>query len=481
MSDRENLRRQFERNKERFEQARAKIQKRRLATRVLAAAAVLATSIGGIVFGSTTKFFDQWLSPRLSETICRATDIFRSNEAPQQLTVVILPLQNDDSKETNRRAVAASFFGKYGVNVITPCESVNIREIGDADAARRDYVKAMASILHKYDPDLLIFGDVRDRTIALDSVSNDTVQFLSGSRLHAKLVEAKELENVAHDFDGAMLDATIGRLKRVGCDEFLFMECTYATDLRAPTEIAVAVSRAEMITAKLMPSMRTLKDLSPNFRNYMFLMFTSSAVVLNLLDKHQQKDFTNFRGETESFYTYGDRMFFLAEDFARYTSDYKANRYLVQLGHGFFEQRRGEACQSLQQLLGARETFIRAISYLDMSAQESPLRANEELERQFARLWLARTEALLLAWSKLEKDKVLTKKELSESVEQLKDGPREVNRQLNDAGYLSPMFEMITARFATELEAVKTINTRAATSTANLLAGVKIADPKLCN
>jgi hypothetical protein len=80
----EHLRQQFERNKERLEQAEAKERaaKSRWRYAFRAAAISFTLFIGGAALEAITKFFTDSIPPRLMASLCYMSDVLRSNEYP---------------------------------------------------------------------------------------------------------------------------------------------------------------------------------------------------------------------------------------------------------------------------------------------------------------------------------------------------------------------------------------------------------------
>jgi hypothetical protein len=120
MNEQKRLWRQFERNKEKLEQNRKKRQIT-LWTKIAALSAFILTSVGGAVFTGTTKPIDEWVTSKFALGYCAVQDrYFLANDSPNNFTVVILSLQNDDAMGAKWREISTALLINYGFNVVLP-------------------------------------------------------------------------------------------------------------------------------------------------------------------------------------------------------------------------------------------------------------------------------------------------------------------------------------------------------------------------
>src|ERR1700737_2289190 len=114
------LRRQFDRNKEKLEQARAKEQatKKRWGFALRSGAVSLGLFMFGAGVEAGTKFIRDSLPSQLKDGLCYMSDVLRSNRHPHQYTIVMLPLLNDTDDRRREEIVSSFNDTAYEINVI---------------------------------------------------------------------------------------------------------------------------------------------------------------------------------------------------------------------------------------------------------------------------------------------------------------------------------------------------------------------------
>jgi hypothetical protein len=240
MPDRERLLQQFEINKSKFERAKAKADADRKSWgKTLGGLAISGgLFMGGAAVEAGTKFFKDSIPPRIKNALCHLSDGIRSNQYPQQFTIVVLP-HKDDIEDQKREQLAESLrLSSYHLNLITPCVPVRFVTKGSRKINTTDYLGRLDNTLTAYRGDLLIIGEVKDKIIKLNSFAKrdirDPQENIWRDDDPRDPIGPFDLYSFPTSMEG-FLSTEITRTltyegKQVICDQSLPPECAYSKD-----------------------------------------------------------------------------------------------------------------------------------------------------------------------------------------------------------------------------------------------------------
>jgi hypothetical protein len=448
MNEQERLWRQFERNKEKLEQNRKKRQTTQW-TKIAALSAFILTSVGGAVFTGSTKPVDEWITSKFALGYCAAKDRFLvSNESPNNFTIVILPLQNDEAAEAKRREISAALLTNYGANVVLPCTEVKLRNSGDAELAKQDLRRALKDQLKKYDADLVIFGSVSDGKLHLYGVTVDSVDGFNmggGARTVAPDDSGVDRSHFGVAFEDEMINAAAYRVNAIQCSEIFLVGCFASSPLQEATK---ALTKTWTVLT------RVVGLATPGIGDtYRTMLLDGFSLALNMADN--SRTIRDSDGRPQKVYDVAKRLALqLSDDF----SNLEHNDFWLTLAIGQIRLKIGEECNDIRELRLAGVEFAGSVKDLDAQERGSLLRPPKKIEQIFARLLLARAQSDLLARvSSFEQAIVM--KELQATMSALTDGAKVLDQQLELERFPAANRDQFRSSFNVERQRLMAIST----------------------
>jgi hypothetical protein len=262
------------------------------------------------------------------------------------------------------------------------------------------------------------------------------------------------------------------KLEGITCNDVMPMECRYNEDVEVPTDIMRTISKVRMmyfndfadereeLDHRVESGLFEQRDYYEAQNVYRENMKNSSAAsayrmtlpaILNMIYRYNQSTYVDADGETLSLFDFGEE---IGSTVGR--DDWESDVMV-----GLLYQRRGEACRSKSDLNTSIREFDNAINGGHLA----------KVQQTFARLWLARSEAILYALSD-DKDKETLERKHLQLMANL--DPAEIDRlELDNGGLLKEQFE-------SELAVLKRIERQKMPMASSVQTDLHIADSKLC-
>jgi hypothetical protein len=252
---------QFERAKQRFEVKAKEAASRkwwRYGGRLALASLVF---LGGAAVEAGTKFFKESIPPKLKDGLCYMSDVLRSNDYPHQFTIVLLPFKND--KDDYRSRVAASLRATpYDVNIILPCEPVELGVKGGRLSNKRAFERSITDTFEKYAGDLVVIGEVKQKKPMLAAFtkreikrqpeleklrSDPSLPNLTAKLDNKDVFNVDDSENAIAFLRSHISNSLQSTLLGVSCSTVSLMECIYPEFKKIPDEVLQLISKVGMV------------------------------------------------------------------------------------------------------------------------------------------------------------------------------------------------------------------------------------------
>jgi hypothetical protein len=230
------------------------------------------------VVNQATDVFKIHITPLIVHASCVAAEALRTNTAKDRFTVVVLPFAND-LNNTAQTSIRAALADEYGLNVISSCATIQVAAVGNRDRNIADARQVAASIIKKYDADMLIFGNI-DRDTSGDATDMSKIIITAQPYL-----EYLYDNNIAYydRFDGSRPDSYLRRLEfRHNLIEHarLIGESSgcFNAFIRVCKEITPPLSQAELVN-----KLQRLRQIQTLYVNKRFYRYANDVALNNFL------------------------------------------------------------------------------------------------------------------------------------------------------------------------------------------------------
>jgi hypothetical protein len=449
------LRQQYERNKERYDEARARDRSTSGWRKAfLATALAVGSAAGGAGLEAVTSVVKTAAHPALEKVGCYVSDRFPSRATiPGRFTVVVLPVEKDDRDETSRNKIMASFSSTYDARIIAPCENLKITYPGYSEDVKNIAKARVQYLFDHYSADLVVMGLVENGRVGVKTLARTDdpaeTQFLSfeksdveSTALYTGQVAINSVSSLLREFTcrgiylpltsctrdktltGAFLNSVIPKIVKVsGIVE---------GDIRGRLSALREQKRAAVGADRVFYDFGTPSHVSQD--SLQALLLESLRLSLDIVLSKEQSQTPGPDGELDLLYDFANRSIDLARDLSIDDSELAT----LDIIEGAFDQLLGATCDSVPDFVDSRKNLKAGIDGLEAEdagptsdetqykwhstvlrdshvARENARKAANDARKQIAiasaKIWLAHADAFLLAHEKSETQKDGDRKE----------------------------------------------------------------------